>query len=94
LLCECISLVGKDNVSKSNFLPSPPDSAVVTQYDKDHLADYLRLLDADTEGAYWKEIAVVIFGLDPDANDAESIYKSHLKRAKWMSESGYAQLTK
>jgi len=83
-------------VEQGNFQSSPPDSQKLTEYDQDHLVDYLRLLDADAENADWKEIATVIFGIDPCANESEakSIYKSHLARAKWVSGSGYAHLLK
>ena len=48
------------------FEDRPPDSAELTSYDERHLATYLRLLDADEEGADWKEAVKIIFGLDPD----------------------------
>ena len=78
------------------FQSSPPDSKTLTEYDENHLTDYLRLLDADKEGADWKEIVSIIFEIDPDEDEskAKAMYASHLERAKWVSESGYAQLLK
>lgn len=72
----------------------PPQSAAITAYDREHLKDYLRLLDADAEGASWKEVATIVLGLDPE-NDpvrAQRVHASHLARAKWMTEHGYSQL--
>ncbi|MEE9433728.1 MAG: DUF2285 domain-containing protein [Sphingorhabdus sp.] len=79
-----------------NFQSSPPDSKTLTEYDENHLADYLRLLDADKENADWKEIVSIIFGIDPDEDEskAKAMHVSHLERAKWVSQSGYAQLLK
>lgn len=47
------------------FQDRPPESAHLTTYDERHLADYIRLLDADDEGADWREAVQIIFGLDP-----------------------------
>jgi hypothetical protein len=55
---------------------------------------YLRLLDAETEGADWQEAAQVVFGLDPaqEPDRAKRIYQAHLARAHWMTENGYRDL--
>jgi hypothetical protein len=34
-----------------------PVADVLTAYDQEHLVTYLRLLDAETDGADWKEVA-------------------------------------
>jgi hypothetical protein len=67
---------------------------VLTTYDREHMKIYLRLLDAEADGACWKEVVVIIFGLDPDAEPlrAARVYASHLARAKWMSQTGYRQM--
>jgi hypothetical protein len=36
-----------------------PVSAALTGYDEEHLVTYLRLLDADDEGADWWEVAQI-----------------------------------
>jgi len=54
------------NMNTAAFEDRPPDSAELTAYDERHLVTYLRLLDADEEGADWKEAVKIIFGLDPD----------------------------
>ena len=71
-----------------------PDLSTLTHYDESHLVDYLQLLDADDEGADWREIAVVLFELDPVAEPqrAQTMHASHLARARWMTEIGYAHL--
>ncbi|WCM27356.1 DUF2285 domain-containing protein [Sphingomonas sp. QA11] len=81
-------------MTKTNFLDQPPDSAVLTPYDREHLKIYLRLLDAEADGACWEEAVTVIFGLDPekDAQRAARVYTSHMARAKWMTENGFSEL--
>ena len=37
-----------------------PAESVLTGYDEQHLVTYLRLLDADAEGADWREVAKVV----------------------------------
>ena len=39
--------------------------SVLTGYDEQHLITYLRLLDADAEGADWREVARIVLHLDP-----------------------------
>lgn len=76
------------------FIDVPPDSARLTSYDRTHMALYMRLLDADTDGADWREAVSVIFGIDPakEPERAQLIYRTHLARARWMSQHGYRQL--
>ena len=76
------------------FSDEPPQSPSMTDYDRQHLALYVRLLDAAEEGAEWTEVARVLFGLDPklDSERARRVYDSHLARALWMTEHGYSGL--
>lgn len=76
------------------FEDCPPDEPHLTGYDEAHLSEYLRLLDADAEGADWREAVSIIFGLDPDRQPerARAVHDSHLARARWMTEVGYAYL--
>jgi hypothetical protein len=37
-----------------------PDEPFQTGYDMAHLVTYLRLLDADEEGADWREMAAIV----------------------------------
>lgn len=76
------------------FLDEPPQSASLTSYDHAHMKIYLRLLDAQTEGADWREAVSVLFGLDPEREPerAQRVHRSHLARARWMTEHGYRQL--
>lgn len=78
------------------LLDQPPTSDQVTDYDLAHKITYLRLLDADAEGADWREVARIVLGLDPEGDDerAQRIHESHLTRAKWMTEAGYRDLLK
>ena len=75
----------------SDVAPSAP---TLTAYDQEHVVTYLRLLDADAEGADWREVARIVLHLDPDQEPdrARHTYDSHLTRAKWMTEHGYRHL--
>jgi hypothetical protein len=81
-------------MDKPGFSDAPPVSETITDYDRRHFAIYLRLLDAETEGAEWQEVVRVIFGLDPhkDPDRAERVHASHLSRAHWMTANGYDAL--
>ena len=80
--------------SIETFADLPPQSSSLTDYDRQHLALYVRLLDAAAEGADWTEVARILFGLDPerDGERARSVHDSHLARARWMAEHGYRDL--
>lgn len=81
-------------MTKDDFLDQPPISAALTAYDQAHVKLYLRLLDAAAEGADWKEVVAILFGLDPGAEPdrASRVYSTHLERARWMSENGFCEL--
>lgn len=73
------------------LLEAPPAADKPTDYDWVHRICYLRLLDADAEGADWRETARTVMKLDPD-QDAERVratWESHLRRAQWMTTHGY-----
>jgi hypothetical protein len=59
-----------------------------------HLVTYLRLLDADAEGADWRELASIVLSLDlaKEPERARRVWASHLARARWMTEQGYRYL--
>ena len=76
------------------FEDCPPQLDRVGPYDQRHLVSYIRLLDAEAEGADWREAVVIIFGLDPmkEPDRAKLVHDSHLARARWMTEKGYRHL--
>src|SRR5882672_8620915 len=71
-----------------------PSDSVLTTYDEEHIITYLRLLDADAEGADWREVAQLVLHIDPEFEPvrARTAFDSHLTRAKWMTEQGYRHL--
>ena len=71
-----------------------PSGGVLTGYDEQHLVTYLRLLDAEAEGADWHEVARIVLHIDPaqEPERAHRAWTSHLARARWMTESGYRHL--
>ena len=81
-------------MAPSDFLDAPPDSGELTDYDHEHMKLYMRVLDAATDGADWREAVAVIFEIDPstDPERARRVHDSHLARARWMTEHGYRHL--
>jgi hypothetical protein len=71
-----------------------PMADFLTDYDRDHSSIYLRLLDAETDGADWMEVALVVLEIDPvrEPGRARGAWESHLARAKWMTVRGYRHL--
>jgi len=74
-----------------SFLDEAPAGNLLTEYDRQHVKLYCRLLDAEADGASWKEAVEVLFGIDPkdEPERARKIHDSHLARAHWMTEHGY-----
>jgi len=83
-------------VSDTIILDDPPESTELTEYDRAHMTLYLRLLDAASDGADWREAVSVLFGLDParEPERARRVYDSHLARARWMTKHGYRLLVR
>ena len=81
-------------MTASSFQNQPPEFDCVSSYDEKHLADYIRLLDAEAEGADWREVVSIIFGIDPNKEPerARLMHDSHLARAHWMTDRGYRHL--
>jgi len=83
---------------KPSLTPKIADAAptvdTLTGYDEEHLITYLRLLDADAEGADWTEVARIVLQIDPAQEPARArqVWESHLARAKWMTTHGYQHL--
>jgi hypothetical protein len=71
-----------------------PTEAALTPCDGNHLVTDMRLLDADADGADWKEVARIVLQLDPgrEPDRAWRAFESHLSRAKWMTAHGYRQV--
>ncbi|WP_439399813.1 DUF2285 domain-containing protein [Bradyrhizobium sp. PMVTL-01] len=79
------------NPRVADLAPSGPD---LTVYDEAHWITYLRLLDADADGADWREVVRIVLKIDPDHDPyrARRAFDSHLTRAKWASNVGYKLL--
>lgn len=71
-----------------------PASPVLTGYDEMHAITYFRLLDAEAEGADWREVAKIVLNIDSSSEPerAHRVWKSHLERAKWITRAGYQHL--
>ncbi|MGY4285558.1 hypothetical protein ACVWXO_004778 [Bradyrhizobium sp. LM2.7] len=73
-----------------NVADLAPTGPVLTSYDEEHVVTYIRLLQAEGEGADWREVARIVLHVDPEREPdrARNAYQSHLARAKWMTEQG------
>jgi T6SS, Transcription factor, DNA binding domain len=71
-----------------------PNAEILTRYDEEHVVTYLRLLDAEADGADWTEVARLVLHIDPSREPARArcAWESHLARARWMTEHGYQHL--
>lgn len=74
-----------------DLAPMEPD---VTPYDEAHFVTYLRLLDAETDGADWTEVSRIVLHRDPVAQlvRTRACWESHLTRALWMTKIGYRRI--
>ena len=71
-----------------------PTGDDLTAYDQAHLKLYARLLDADSDGADWREFVRIVFGIEParEPRRAATVHQGHLARARWMARKGYLLL--
>jgi hypothetical protein len=71
-----------------------PSDPALTRYDEQHLVTYLRILDANADGADWHEVSRIVLHIDAEREPdrARRAFDSHLARARWMTEVGYRQL--
>ena len=60
-----------------------PDVDALTPYDEEQAITYLRLLDADAEGAPWQDAARIVLEIDPvnEPERARIAHETHLARA-------------
>ncbi|MEQ7155111.1 DNA -binding domain-containing protein [Brevundimonas aurifodinae] len=74
-----------------SVLDNPPGGDRLTDYDRAMASTYLRLLDADADGADWRDASRHVLGLDPSDDEARArrIHESHLARARWLANQGY-----
>lgn len=100
---NCYNLIQvnqRDGFLRLNREPRPqvadaaPTEAQLTNYDQTHLTLFIRLLDATSAGASWREVAETLLGIDPkrEPERAKRAYDSHLARARWMMDQGYRDL--
>src|SRR3546814_1831965 len=61
------------------LLPEPPCSDKITDYDYRLLIAYLRLLDAEADGADWADVARIVLHLDPADKPRSAEHTSELQ---------------
>ena len=71
-----------------------PNGRDITAYDEQHYVTYLRLLDANRDGADWREVARIVLHRDPVTEETRSrhCWETHLARAQWLSKAGYRRI--
>lgn len=67
-----------------------PASTLLTVYDEQHPITYLRLLDAERDGADWKEVARIV--LHRSRMGRAMPGRPIWREAQWMTELGYRHL--
>jgi hypothetical protein len=77
-----------------DVVDTAPTDEALTPYDIEHAVTYARLLDADAEGADWREVAKIVLRIDPETElaRAKRAHESHLAGAQWMTHTGYRHL--
>jgi len=73
---------------------APSDPAALTPYDYQHRITYLRMLDANAEGADWRDVTKIVLRIDAEQEPtrARQAFETHLARVIWMTEYGYRLL--
>lgn len=86
--------MAKPRENASPVLDEAPTEDGLTDYDRQHLATYLMLLDAVDAGTRPDQIIRDVLQLDPvhDRERALRAFESHLARARWMARVGYQYL--
>ena len=71
-----------------------PWSEDITLYDEEHFVTYLRLLDAEADGADWQEVAHIVLHRNSqfETDRVFRCWEDHLARARWMVSKGYRKL--
>lgn len=68
--------------------PLAPTGEDVVNYDRQHLALYAALIEADDAGSDWRSAATSLIGLDVNDDGAHACWRSHLERARWIIGAG------
>jgi hypothetical protein len=57
-----------------------PNGPLLTVYDEHHAITYMRMLDAEADGADWREVSRIVLHMDPvrDPDRARRAFDSHL----------------
>ena len=58
--------------------PLASSDLALTPYDQEHAVTYMRLLDADAEGADWREVAQIVLHIDPEPEPQQNSRESEL----------------
>ncbi|MCC8957620.1 DUF2285 domain-containing protein, partial [Bradyrhizobium sp. Pear77] len=75
----------REKPHNSHVADTAPAGDILTPYDREHAVTYMRMLDADREGADWREVTEIVLQINPESEPerARQVYDTHLARAKW-----------
>ena len=59
----------------ADVLDLAPSDPALTAYDEQHAVTNMRLLDADAEGADWREVARIVLHIDPDREPDRAVQR-------------------
>jgi hypothetical protein len=67
-----------------------PSDPALTRYDEQHLVTYLRMLDANADGADWREVSRIVLQIDVEREPdrARRAFDNRLSRVEWMTGAG------
>ena len=56
-----------------------PAGPALTEYDEEHIIMYMRVLDADQQGADWRDVSRIVLRIDPEieVDRARLAFESH-----------------
>lgn len=95
---------GSEPRARATFEPEPqpddgewricPWSDTVTEYDKQNIGLFYRLMHDESEGASETDIARDVFGLNVwfQSQKTRLIVRSHMRRAHWLAENVFPLL--
>ena len=78
-------------MTKHDFLDQPPGGAALTAYDRAHLKLYVRLLDAEADGADWREAVRILFGLRPEVEHEDQLLAPGIDEAAVVAGHGFPE---
>lgn len=78
-------------LNRPDVADTAPNGPTLTVYDEHHAVTYIRMLDAEKDGADWRDASQIVLRIDPEREPDRHAAHS-IARAKWAARYGYRQL--